>query len=529
MEEGKRKSLNQNKQANQAGVIVDEKRRTLLKGAIGLGMAASISPLALHLSAEKAEANNVMTLPSKWDETIDVVVVGSGFAGFAAAAEAAGTNAETVIIEKMPFYGGNSIISGGSYSSWDSKYHFRQKLNLGDDSPAKWKADWLKGGDYYGVPELIDVIVNNAPDTLNWLIDEGGLEIRQTVAQHGGHSAPRAHMAIEAVGKPYIQALKKIAESRGVKIRLGTEVTRIWRKDWESPVAGVEVMKGKKKSNIRIKKALILTSGGFSADVKMRMVFNPAIVPEFNCTNQKGATGEVIRYAQAVGAEAIQMAFIQLFPFAEPESGVLDEYATYGAKGAGAGFVYINKLGKRFVNEMERRDTIAYAQIKGGLKPTYSLFNELMMKKMQGEKELADGVAKGRYIKGDTIIQLAEKLGMPGATLQETVTKYNQYLQDGKDADFNKRFTKQMVPLIEGPFFALPQWPAIHHTQGGIRINASAQVLDIWGNPIPRLYAAGEVTGGIQGSNRLAANAYPDCMVFGRVAGKNAGKEKPIA
>jgi fumarate reductase flavoprotein subunit len=528
MEERKKRQQD-NKQTNQTPVAVDEKRRTLLKGAIGLGMAASISPLALHLTAEKAEANQCVTLPSKWDETVDVLVVGSGFAGFAAAAEAAGTKSETLIVEKMPVYGGNSIISGGSYASWDSKYHFREKLKMADDSPAKWKADWLKGGDYYGVPELIDIIVNNAPETLNWLIDEGGLEIRQTVAQHGGHSAPRAHMALEAVGRPYIQALKKIADSRGVKIRLGTEITRIWRKDWESPVAGVEVMRGKKKSNIRIEKALILASGGFSADIKMRMAFNPAIVPEFNCTNHKGATGEVIRYAQAVGGEAIQMAFIQLFPFAEPESGVLDVYATYGAKGAGAGFVYINKKGKRFVNEMERRDTIAYAQIKGGQKPTYSLFNELMMKKMQGEKELADGVAKGRFIKGDTIIQLAEKLGMSGATLQETVTKYNEYLQDGKDADFNKKFTKQMAPLIEGPFFALPQWPAIHHTQGGLRINTSAQVLDIWGKPIPRLYAAGEVTGGIEGSNRLAANAYPDCMVIGRLAGRNAGQEKPIA
>ena len=503
-------------------------RRNFLKTAGGAAAVAGMATSGLALTPWTAEANQCMTLPSKWDETVDVLVVGSGFAGFAAAAEAAGTKSETLIVEKMPVYGGNSIISGGSYSSWDSKYHFREKLKMADDSPAKWKADWLKGGDYFGDPELIDIIVNNAPETLNWLIDEGGLEIRQTVAQHGGHSAPRAHMAIEAVGRPYIQALKKIADSRGVKMRLGTEITRIWRKDGESPVAGVEVMKGKKKSNIRIKKALILASGGFSANIKMRMGFNPAIVPEFNCTNQKGATGEVIRYAQAVGGEAIQMAFIQLFPFADPESGILDVYATYGAKGAGAGFVYINKKGKRFVNEMERRDTIAYAQIKGGQKPCYSLFNELMMKKMQGEKELADGVAKGRYIKGDTIIQLSEKLGIPGATLQETVTKYNQYLQDGKDADFNKRFTKSMVPLIEGPFFALPQWPAIHHTQGGLRINTSAQVLDIWGNPIPRLYAAGEVTGGIQGSNRLAANAYPDCMVIGRLAGRNAGQEKSI-
>jgi len=504
-------------------------RRSILKGAVGMSVMAAAGSLALDLTTQKAEASILKTIPKKWDETIDVVVVGSGFAGLAAAAEASGARSQTVILEKMPTYGGNSIISGGSYSSWDDKYHLRQEQNLGDDSPAKWKEDWLKGGDFYSAPELIEVIVNGAAPALNWMIDEGGLEIRKVLARHGGHSAFRAHMAIEAVGRPYTEALKKIGENRGAKIRLGTQVSWIWRKDMDGPVLGVEVTKGNKKTNIKVKRALILASGGFSRDVKMRIAYNPALVPEFNCTNQPGSTGEIIRYAQAIGADALQLAFIQLFPFAEPESGILDVFATYPAKGAGYGFVYVNKLGKRFVDEMERRDVVAYAQIKTGVKPTYSIFNELMMKKMAGEKELEAGVRKGRFIRGDTITELAGKLGIPGDTMQETIAKYNKYLQEGKDSDFNKKITKQMVPLTEGPFYAVAQWPAVHHTMGGLRINPSAQVIDIWGNPIPRLYAAGEITGGIHGSNRLAGNAYPDCVVFGRIAGINAAKEKALS
>jgi fumarate reductase flavoprotein subunit len=222
-------------------------------------------------------------------------------------------------------------------------------------------------------------------------------------------------------GRAYTEAAS--AESRGVKIRLGTQVSWIWRKDMDSPIFGVEVMKGNKRTNIKVKKGLILASGGFSRDVRMRMAFNPALVPEFNCTNQPGATGEIIRYAQAVGADALHLAFIQLFPFAEPESGILDTFATYPAKGVGYGFIYINKFGKRFVDEMERRDVVAYAQIKTGVKPTYSIFNRVMMQKMAGEKELEAGVRKGRFIQGDTITELAGKLGIPGETLQDTISK----------------------------------------------------------------------------------------------------------
>jgi fumarate reductase flavoprotein subunit len=371
-------------------------------------------------------------------------------------------------------------------------------------------------------------MVKNAPEATNLLMDEG-VKVRDTLPRMGGHSAYRTFMAVEGVGRGITDPMKAYAEKRGVKIRLGTQVSWIWRKDADSPVLGVEVTAGKKKSNIKIKRALILASGGFSRDVKMRMTFNPTLVAAYNCTNQPGATGEMIRYAQAIGAEAIHLDFIQLYPCAEPETGILDTPAVYPYTGTGYGLIYVNKAGKRFISELERRDVVSNAQIKLGTKPTYSIFSEEIIQKLRvPAAEIEKGMAKGRIVKTGTLSELAGKLGIPAEALQETITNHNKFIAEGKDPDFNKPMTKNMLPIVNGPFYAVAQWPAIHHTMGGLRINASAQVIDIWGNPIPRLNAAGEACGGVQGSNRLGGNATTDCVVFGRIAGTNAGKEKPL-
>jgi fumarate reductase flavoprotein subunit len=501
-------------------------RRSLLK-TMAMSAAAVGGGFALNMAAPGTAEAQVKKLPEKWDETWDVVVIGSGFAGLAAAAEAAGAGSKVVILEKMPVYGGNSIINGGECNSWDDEFHMRRKLALGDDSAELHAKDTLKGGDYYGNPDLVNLYTAEVTPALNWMIDDGGLQLRQVLNRTGGHTAYRTHTCVEGVGRGYTEALRKIAEKRGAKIVLNSAITWIWRADADpkSPVMGVEVKRGKKVLNIKASRAVVLASGGFSRDIAMRMIYNPSLGPSYSSTNHSGATGETVRYAQAVGAEAIHMAFIQLYPFAEPETGLLDAPAVYPFRGPGYGIVYVNKAGKRFVNENERRDVVSRAELATGTKPTFSIFNEKMITKMGTKEEVEQGLARNRFVKAETLAELAGKLGVPADALQETVAKHNQYLKDGKDPEFNRSYTKVMLPLDVGPFYGIAQWPAVHHTMGGLRINTKAQVMDIWSNPIPRFYAAGEVTGGIHGANRLGGNATGEATVFGRIAGVNAAKE----
>jgi len=359
------------------------------------------------------------------------------------------------------------------------------------------------------------------------MIDEGDLKLKDILSRVGGHSAYRGHATLEGMGRGYIEALQKIATRNGVgRTQLNTKLNWIWRQDPSGPVLGVEVETPRLKRNIKIRKALVLAAGGFSRDLKMRQMFNPNITAAYNCTNQPGATGEVIRYAQAIGADALQLCFIQLYPTADPDNGMLDAYALYPSRSPSLGGVFVDIRGKRFVSEVERRDVVAHAEIGTGAKRTFSVFTAKMVPHITAQEEVNKGVAAGRVWKADTLADLAKKMDVPGAALQETIAKHNQYLKTGKDPEFNKSFTPQMMSIEEGPFYGIAQWPSVHHCMGGLRINTSAQVIDIWGDPIPRLYAAGEVAGGVHGDNRLGVNAIPTAMVFGRIAGTNAAKEK---
>jgi urocanate reductase len=455
----------------------------------------------------------------------DVLVVGSGLAGLAAAIEAAEFGKKVIVLEKMSYYGGNSNIAGGGYACWDSKLKLRQKLLLGEDSWQLHKEDTLRGGGYYNLPDLVELLAKDAPSGLDWLVD-AGVAFKEVLARIGCHSAYRAYQSAMS-GKEIINCVKEQAVQKGVEIFLNTKVTGIIRQKAQGRVIGLDITKDGQESQLYARRAVILASGGFSRDLAMRTEHNPKLDESYNCSNHKGATGEVIRYAKAIGADTLHMEFIQLYPCANPDSGSVDRWAFYAYSGPGFGMIYVNRQGKRFVNELAGRDEVSQIQISSCQKPTWAILNGVIAEALgMTRSEIENGIRLKRTVKADSIPELEKELAMPEGKLMDTVQRRNQALLNGDlDPDFNIEMDKNMHRLEKGPFYAISQWPSIHYTMGGLRIDEQARVLDIWGKPIPGLYAAGEICGGIHGANRIGGNALAECVVFGRIAGKNAAAE----
>ena len=275
---------------------------------------------------------------------------------------------------------------------------------------------------------------------------------------------------------------------------------------------------------------VILATGGFSSNVEMRETQVPYLTADLPTTNIKAAsTGEGIYLAQAIGANTTQMSNIQRYPWADPNTGVLDKYAVWPFTGPSYGVIYVDYNGNRYVNEGDRRDVCANAAVNTGFVSTYAIFTEPVVAGYVRPEEIEAGIADGRILKADTLDELAEKINgfevkglyptVTGENLKATIEKHNSYIDDGVDLDFGKVMASTMVKIEEGPYYALPQFPSVHHTMGGLVIDTMTQVIDIYGQPIAGLYAAGEVTGGVHGTNRLGSNADADACGFGYISG----------
>ena len=490
--------------------MIDKTRRGLLAGF------GALSTTGLIPAAQAA----VQELPAKWDLTRDVVIVGSGFAGMSAAAEALAAGSSVVVLEKMRVTGGNSAISGGGFACWTDKLHLREKYDLGEDSADLHFQDTLKGGDFYNIPELVRVLVDQAPAAMNWML-EAGLELNNGLGRVGGHSAYRDHMA---TGARYLKTIVDIARKNGLSdkdVLKNHEAVKLY-KNKAGRVEGVQVKTRGGTMNIRASKAVVLAAGGYARDVDFRMRCVPTLSAAYNSTNQPGATAATLQMAVEAGADALHLAFIQLFPTAEPTKGMIDRPALFPIQFPGFGAIYVSEKGERFVSELQRRDVVSQAEIATGGKHTWCVFNAEVFSKLTDQAEIDGFVKTGRVVRGQSIEELAEKMLVPAEALRRTIEKHNKFLEAGKDEDFGKPITAAMCAMTKGPYFAVAQWPSVHHCQGGVRINARAQVLDVRGSVIPGLYAAGEFVGGVHGNNRLGGNAIADCIVFGRIAGRNA-------
>jgi flavocytochrome c len=459
-----------------------------------------------------------------WDESVDVVVVGSGFAGLAAAIEAAHAGASVTVLEKMKSLGGNSIISDGGIAAAGAPIQEREGIT---DSSDLMFEDMLKAGLGLNHPELARVVAYNSNEVFQWSIDELGVEYLDRVDHFGGHSVPRCYTPVGVTGATIIKRQVAKARELGVDVRKQTYLESIL-KDARGRVRGVLVRDGyaypKRDSGvprwIKAGKGVILATGGFGGDVAFRAVQDPRLTDEIDTTNRRSATGEGLREALRIGATPVHLSWIQLGPWASPDEkgyGVGPGFADYIV--FLCGIVVDPSTGRRFANELADRKTMADAILKVG-QPCIGIADAQAVE--QSGWSIDSCLRRGVVKAFDRLEELAAAYGLPLGALKATIETYNGYVENGLDRDFGKTFFPIADRLAHPPYYAIRLWPKVHHTMGGIQINSQAQVIDLDRQPIAGLYAAGEVTGGIHGACRLGSCAVTECLVFGRIAGRNA-------
>lgn len=472
-----------------------------------------------HKSGEWQKRDKAVFAPeSELPSSTDIVVIGAGGAGFAAAISAANAGRHVVLMEKMGVYGGDTALSGGEMAVPGNWIQVKQGIV---DSPDELVKDMLEGGDNVGDPALVRVIAEGALESSQWLTFEGGISWKHDLMQFGGHNTLRSIIPITHSGSEMTTKLTKRAReidnivlvdcTRAVElIKGGDGITGV---KVQNTVTGEE-------STVSCK-AVVLTCGGFGSNVDMRVKYNPAMDDKILSTDSVGATGDGITMGEAVGANLIDMEYIQTYPVCDPSTGALlyvgDVRLEYQA-------IMVNKEGARFVEELDRRDVISNAITEQTGGEAYLLFNQKGADEtgllVTHADEYENLLSRKVIAKGDTLDEVAEQMSVDAAGLSTTVDTWNAYCEGGEDPDFAYRGT--LNPIEEGPYYLMACKPAVHYTMGGLQIDPDAHVLDTAGSIIPGLYAAGEVAGHKMGTNRLGSCSMTDIYTFGRIAGTNA-------
>ena len=508
--------------------------------------------------------------PRVRNETLraDVVIVGAGGAGLAAAVEAAEAGASVIVVEKAGFLGGNTIVALGGINITNT---VQQSLLQGSpgldrliidaveeptldefhgmmqnrvraefeafrsanptalfDSPAWHALQTFVGGDRIASLPLIYLMTSNALDTMRWL-ENLGVEFQPVATQGGGVLYPRGHRAMLPNGIAYINAFRNVLEPRdNFTLLMETRATGLIMEG--DRVAGVNATgRHGNRITIRANNGVILATGGFAGNVELRQQYSegylwPYLGPTLLTTNVSTVTGDGIFFARDAGAQLVNMEHLQLFQEANPLTGAIDGSAPFGV----AGYILVNKEGRRFVREDGRRDDIGIAMIgqTGGISfiiqssetipdPTTAVTHDRRTVAFMLENNLAG------FVKADTLEELAELLGINAENLVRTVADFNAAVDAGLTSDEFGR-TNLTRRIATGPWIGYPRAPATHYTMGGVVIDQYTRVLRGDGSIISGLYAAGEITGVIHGTNRLGGNAFTDIMVFGRIAGQSA-------
>ena len=491
------------------------------------------------------------------DSTVDadVVVVGAGGAGMTAAITAAAEGKSVVILESQSMVGGNSVRATGGMNAGKTVYQDENEFGesagvektlktaaekyadnetitaLAKTVSEQWAAyqadptgyfdsvelmelDTMIGGKGINDPELVETLCANSADAIDWL-DEHGITLHN-VSSFGGASVKRIHRPVNAEGKTVsvgsymIPLLQENCEKAGVKMMLDTTATEILT-DANGAAVGVKATGASGETVTVNAKAVVLATGGFGANLDMVVKYKPEL-KGFMTTNAPGIQGQGIEMAQAIGAATVDMDQIQIHPTVEANTAAL---ITEGLRGDGA--ILINEEGQRFIDEVGTRDVVSAAEIAQTGSYSWLVVDQAMA---DASSVIQGYIKKGYTVTGATYEELGKAMGVDAAAFAETMEKWNGYVEAKNDPDFGR--TSFANPLNTAPYYAVKVTAGVHHTMGGLKINANTEVLNEKGEVIPGLFAAGEVTGGVHGANRLGGNAVADFTVFGRIAGAAA-------
>ena len=475
--------------------------------------------------------------------SFDVVVVGAGFAGLAAAIEARKAGATVLVIEKMKAPGGNSIISDGGMAAAGTGL---QRMHGIEDTPELFYQDMLKAGQGLNHPELVRTLVEQASEAYQWTVDYLGVEYLDRVDLFGGHSVPRSHAAASITGASILKPMLSKLDSLGIPLMKATCLTGILQEGGR--VRAIEVREaweyGKPGSGIprqlSISKALVLAAGGYGADIAFRSVQDPRLGPALDTTNKPSTTAEVLSMALKLGAAPVQLSHIQLGAWTSPdEKGFGDGPLFADYIGLVYGILVDPSTGCRFVNECSDRKVLSDALLNIK-KPGICISDEAAVHR--SGLDLVKAIRKGVVLTFSSLENLASHYGLPVTSLLDTVRAFNgelsieelsieessvDKLSSGEPSEVSTRLFNRVLPgnarqIATPPYYAMRLWPKVHYTMGGLQIDTRARVIDLEHRPIPGLYAAGEITGGVHGASRLGSCAITDCLVFGRIAGRQA-------
>ena len=480
--------------------------------------AAKKAGVTLAKADKKALKKAARELPKT--SNYDVVVIGAGGAGFSAAITARNAGANVVLLEKMPAVGGNSLISGAEMNV--AKNWVQPKLGINDDSPELHAQDTFKGGDGKGDMKVINVMTHEALDAAKWCRDYLGVRFEDdNLFFFGGHSRKRALIPVGHTGTEFIAKFQAKADELGIPVITNMKAEELI-KDKDGRVVGVKATMDGSEYTFNAKGGVVLATGGFGANPEMVKKYNPKIDERFKTTDAPGSTGEALYMAERAGAELVNMGYIQTYPICDPLSGAIELIADARFDGA----IMLNQEGKRFVEELQRRDVLSEAILNQTGRYGWVLWNDKIGSISNTVKAHANEyeafTKQGIMTTCDDLKCIADFTKIPFDQLRKTVKRVSDMAGKGNDKDFNHR--SGLVDMQQGKYYVIKAVPSTHHTMGGVRINEKAEALTAEGKVIPGLWAAGEVTGVTHGTNRLGGNAYTDIIVFGRIAGEAAAK-----